>query len=89
MFTNEDIKKLGVIKIVNTVSFDTLGHPTAGGLYDKRLGKSARHPHEHVSNVASHRRSVLRQGGYLWDVFPKLLRLPRPLRLHRAAGARC
>lgn len=38
LFTNEDIRKLAVCKIISSTSFDQLGHPLPGGLYDKRLG---------------------------------------------------
>lgn len=38
MFNDEDIKKLSVIKITNTTSFDAMGNPTKGGLYDPALG---------------------------------------------------
>ncbi|RVE44695.1 hypothetical protein evm_010653 [Chilo suppressalis] len=38
MFDNEEIKKLSVIKITNSTSFDSLGNPTPGGLYDSALG---------------------------------------------------
>lgn len=39
MFTTEDVKKLCVTKIVTSSTFDNLGHPIGGGLYDKALGK--------------------------------------------------
>ncbi|GJQ80589.1 putative DNA-dependent RNA polymerase [Trypoxylus dichotomus] len=38
VFTEEDIKKLSVLKICSTVTFDALGYPVSGGLYDKCLG---------------------------------------------------
>ncbi|CAG9786553.1 unnamed protein product [Diatraea saccharalis] len=38
MFTDEDIKKLSVVKITSTTSFDSLGNPVPGGLYDTALG---------------------------------------------------
>lgn len=33
-----EIRKISVKQIVNPVLFDTLGHPTKGGLYDPALG---------------------------------------------------
>ncbi|XP_032517861.2 DNA-directed RNA polymerase I subunit RPA1 [Danaus plexippus] len=38
MFTDDDIKKLSVAKITNTISFDAMGNPNKGGLYDPALG---------------------------------------------------
>ncbi|XP_004925181.2 DNA-directed RNA polymerase I subunit RPA1 [Bombyx mori] len=38
MFTDEDIKKLSVTKITQIQSFDAIGNPTKGGLYDSALG---------------------------------------------------
>ncbi|XP_013180598.1 PREDICTED: DNA-directed RNA polymerase I subunit RPA1 [Papilio xuthus] len=38
MFSDEDIKKLSVLKITNPISFDSLGNATNGGLYDTTLG---------------------------------------------------
>ncbi|XP_045448274.1 DNA-directed RNA polymerase I subunit RPA1 [Melitaea cinxia] len=38
MFNDEDVKKLSVAKITNTTSFDSMGNPTKGGLYDPALG---------------------------------------------------
>lgn len=38
MFTSEEIRKLSVAKITNPQSFDALGNPTKGGLYDSALG---------------------------------------------------
>lgn len=38
MFSDEDIKKLSVAKITNMMSFDAMGNPTKGGLYDSVLG---------------------------------------------------
>lgn len=38
MFDDEDVKKLSVAKITNTTSFDSMGNPTKGGLYDPALG---------------------------------------------------
>ncbi|XP_045498094.1 DNA-directed RNA polymerase I subunit RPA1 [Colias croceus] len=37
-FTDEDIRKLSVVKITNMTTFDTLGYPTPGGLYDPAMG---------------------------------------------------
>ncbi|XP_059057575.1 DNA-directed RNA polymerase I subunit RPA1 [Achroia grisella] len=37
-FSDEDIKKLSVVKITNPISFDGVGNPTQGGLYDSALG---------------------------------------------------
>ncbi|CAK1579973.1 unnamed protein product [Parnassius mnemosyne] len=38
MFSDEDVRKLSVIKITNLVSFDAMGNATKGGLYDSALG---------------------------------------------------
>lgn len=38
MFSDEDVKKLSVAKITNVQSFDAIGNPTKGGLYDSALG---------------------------------------------------
>nr|CAG4636748.1 EOG090X00BV [Ceriodaphnia reticulata] len=36
--TAEDIRKISVVQITNPESFNALGHPTTGGLYDKLMG---------------------------------------------------
>ncbi|KAI4482207.1 hypothetical protein M0804_008758 [Polistes exclamans] len=38
VFTTEDIEKLSVMKIRTPLSFNILGHPLKGGLYDPALG---------------------------------------------------
>ncbi|KAI4500568.1 hypothetical protein M0802_004530 [Mischocyttarus mexicanus] len=38
VFTSEDIEKLSVMKIRTPLSFNILGHPLKGGLYDPALG---------------------------------------------------
>ncbi|KAL4705922.1 hypothetical protein ACJJTC_017504 [Scirpophaga incertulas] len=38
MFSDDDVKKLSVVKITSTASFDFLGNPIPGGLYDSSLG---------------------------------------------------
>lgn len=38
MFSDEDVKKLSVTKITQAQSFDAIGNPTKGGLYDSALG---------------------------------------------------
>ncbi|KAF5293076.1 hypothetical protein FQR65_LT11068 [Abscondita terminalis] len=38
IFTNEDVKKLSVIKISTPLTFDALGYPLSGGLYDRAMG---------------------------------------------------
>ncbi|VVD05829.1 unnamed protein product [Leptidea sinapis] len=38
LFSDEDIKQLSVVKITNSVAFDSLGNPTKGGLYDRSMG---------------------------------------------------
>ena len=42
MFTSEEILKLSVKELNNPQSFDQLGHPTIGGLYDPALGPADR-----------------------------------------------
>ena len=39
MFNVNDIKNLSVKKITTSESFNMLGHPLIGGLYDPALGK--------------------------------------------------
>lgn len=38
LFTSEEIKKLSVVKIVTPLTFNAIGHPINGGLYDPALG---------------------------------------------------
>ncbi|KAH8327289.1 hypothetical protein KR074_009351 [Drosophila pseudoananassae] len=38
VFTDEEIRKLSVVKVITGITFDALGHPMPGGLYDIRLG---------------------------------------------------
>ncbi len=40
MYTSAEIKKLSVKEITNPQSFDAIGQPTIGGLYDPALGPS-------------------------------------------------
>lgn len=40
-YTAEDIRKISVVEVTNPDTFNSLGHPTPGGLYDPRMG-----PHE-------------------------------------------
>ncbi|XP_017866097.1 PREDICTED: DNA-directed RNA polymerase I subunit RPA1 [Drosophila arizonae] len=42
VFTPEEIRKLSVVKIITGLTFDALGHPIPGGLYDIRLGSYGR-----------------------------------------------
>jgi len=39
VFTANDIRNLSVTKIRTSLSFNILGHPLKGGLYDPSLGK--------------------------------------------------
>jgi DNA-directed RNA polymerase beta' subunit len=39
VYTADEIKKLSVKKIITGMTFDKLGHPLPGGLYDPALGK--------------------------------------------------
>jgi hypothetical protein len=39
IFTRDEIKKLSQVKITTPLSFNALGHPLKGGLYDPALGK--------------------------------------------------
>lgn len=43
--TDEEIRKLSVKRIVSEHTFDALGHPVSGGLYDPALG-----PHDPFSS---------------------------------------
>ncbi|XP_030388512.1 DNA-directed RNA polymerase I subunit RPA1 isoform X2 [Scaptodrosophila lebanonensis] len=38
VFSDEDVRKLSVVKVLTGLTFDALGHPLTGGLYDTRLG---------------------------------------------------
>ncbi|XP_052901763.1 DNA-directed RNA polymerase I subunit RPA1 [Anopheles moucheti] len=38
VFTTEDIRKISVLKVTQARSFDDMGNPTNGGLYDPALG---------------------------------------------------
>lgn len=38
VFSTEDIKKMSVAKIITPTTFDALGHPIPGGLYDPAMG---------------------------------------------------
>jgi len=38
-YTDDDARKLSVLEVTNSKTFDTLGHVTANGLYDRKLGK--------------------------------------------------
>lgn len=38
LFTRDEIKKLSEVKITTPLSFNALGHPLKGGLYDPALG---------------------------------------------------
>ncbi|KAL0271516.1 UNVERIFIED_CONTAM: hypothetical protein PYX00_008585 [Menopon gallinae] len=40
LFTEDDIRKMSVLEVVTPDSFDTIGHPLKGGLYDFTLGPS-------------------------------------------------
>lgn len=39
VFSTEDIKKMSVAKVITPTTFDSLGHPIPGGLYDPAMGK--------------------------------------------------
>jgi DNA-directed RNA polymerase I subunit RPA1 len=38
VFTQDEIQKLSQVKITTPLSFNALGHPLKGGLYDPALG---------------------------------------------------
>jgi DNA-directed RNA polymerase I subunit RPA1 len=38
IFTRDEIQKLSQVKITTPLSFNALGHPLKGGLYDPALG---------------------------------------------------
>jgi hypothetical protein len=38
LYSSEEIRKLSVKRITNPLQFDSLNHPTIGGLYDPALG---------------------------------------------------
>lgn len=42
VFSPEEIRKFSVCKITNSVSFDAIGNPCPGGLYDVSMGPSTR-----------------------------------------------
>ncbi|XP_017486749.1 PREDICTED: DNA-directed RNA polymerase I subunit RPA1 [Rhagoletis zephyria] len=42
VFTSDEIKRLSVVKIITGLTFDPLGHPLPGGLYDNLMGTYGR-----------------------------------------------
>lgn len=42
VFSADEIRKFSVCKITNTISFDSIGNPVTGGLYDVSMGPSTR-----------------------------------------------
>lgn len=42
VFSADEIRKFSVCKITNTISFDSIGNPVPGGLYDVSMGPSTR-----------------------------------------------
>lgn len=42
VFKPEEVKKFSVCKVTNTISFDTIGNPVTGGLYDVSMGPTTR-----------------------------------------------
>ncbi|EDW32058.1 GL11448 [Drosophila persimilis] len=42
VFTDQEIRKLSVVKVITGIAFDALGHPMPGGLYDIRMGSYGR-----------------------------------------------
>lgn len=38
IFSGEEIKRLSVVNIITGLTFDPLGHPLPGGLYDSLMG---------------------------------------------------
>ncbi len=42
VFSNDEIKRLSVVKIITGLTFDPLGHPLPGGLYDNLMGTYGR-----------------------------------------------
>jgi len=49
-YSDEEIIKLSVKKVMNPVAFDHLGNPSGGGLYDKAMGIS---PFDHASKYSN------------------------------------
>lgn len=43
LFSSEEIKKLSVVKIITPLTFNAIGHPLNGGLYDPCLGPVEKH----------------------------------------------
>ncbi|XP_043646284.1 DNA-directed RNA polymerase I subunit RPA1 [Drosophila teissieri] len=42
VFTDQEIRKLSVVKVITGITFDALGHAIPGGLYDIRMGSYGR-----------------------------------------------
>lgn len=42
VFKPEEIRNFSVCKVINTTSFDSIGNPVSGGLYDVSMGPSSR-----------------------------------------------
>lgn len=38
LYSAEEIRKLSVVKVITPLSFNALGHPLPGGLYDPAMG---------------------------------------------------
>lgn len=38
VFTSEEIKRMSVVQVITGLTFDPLGHPLPGGLYDSLMG---------------------------------------------------
>jgi len=50
LFTRDEIQKLSEVKITTPLSFNALGHPLKGGLYDPALGMYISENGERESN---------------------------------------
>ncbi|XP_046400249.1 DNA-directed RNA polymerase I subunit RPA1 isoform X2 [Ischnura elegans] len=63
LFSSDEIKKLSVLKVTTPLSFDSLGHPVAGGLYDKALGPTS--DNERCATCGNSRTSCLGHIGHI------------------------
>lgn len=68
VFSAEEIRKISVCKVTSTVSFDSIGNPVSGGLYDVAMGPSTRR--EICSTCLSDQRDCIGHFGHIELIMP-------------------
>lgn len=68
VFRPEEIRKFSVCKITNTTSFDSIGNPVPGGLYDVSMGPSTRR--EVCSTCMNDQRDCIGHFGHIELIMP-------------------